>query len=125
MNDWKMVSPARLIEVDNVQLLTRDTVEHASFIVQEDNLHWFELLSEFTRCNVGIDIQDLTIGRLRKTGQNRKCACTDRSLDRPFVDFGNLSNETIFLFFQVVSTEDTRSDGTSTSSEFLEGCYEL
>jgi len=88
-----------LVEVDNVHLLARDTVEHASFVVQEDNLHRFKLLGKLTRGDVGIDIQNLTISRLCETGQNRKCSCTDRSLNRPFIDFGYLSNETVFVLF--------------------------
>lgn len=57
-----------LLKVDNIQLLTRNTIEHASFVVQ-DNLHQFKFLSKLTRVDVGIDVQDLTISRLCEISQ--------------------------------------------------------
>lgn len=80
---------------------------------------------ELTGGNVGIDVQDLTLGVLSQTGQDGQASCLNGSLDGGLVDTGNLADETILGLVEVVSSENTGRDGSSTGTETLKRSGEL
>jgi hypothetical protein len=60
-----------------------------------------------------------------KTSKNGKRASPDSCFRRSFVYLGNFTNQTVFLFVQIVGSKYARRDGTRTRSELLESAYEF
>ena len=116
---------ADLVKVDDIELLAGDTVEHATFFVDENDLHRFKFLGELSSGDVGVDIEDLTGLGLGQAGKDRYSASTDRLLERALVNPADLSYKTVLLLVQVVCGEDARGDRPSTCSKLLEGPNEL
>ena len=110
-----------LIQVDDIELFASDSVEHATLVVEEDNLERLDLLGKLACSNVGIDVENLTGIGLGETGENRKGASADGSLDGTLVDLCDLSDETVLVLVEIVGGEDTGSNGTSARAELLEG----
>jgi len=111
----------RLVQVDDIQLLPRDTVEHPALLIQENNFHGLEFLGELPGSNVRIDIEDLTVHCLCEACQNGECACSDGSFDRPLIDFGDSTDKAVFSLVKIVCGEDTGCDGTGTGPKSFEG----
>lgn len=99
-------------------------MEETALLIQEHNLEWLELLCQFTRGNVGINIQDLSRLGFGQASENRECACTDGSLKGALVDLCDLSDETVRVLVKVVSSKDSRGDRTCARAQFLEGVDE-
>jgi len=116
---------ADLVQVDDIEFLTGDTMEQAAFFVEEDDFHRLKLLGEFSSGNVSIDIEDLTGLGLGQAGKDRQSTSTDRLLQRTFVNPADLSYKTVLLLIQVVCGENARGDRPSTRSKLLEGANEL
>lgn len=96
-------------------------MEQTTLLIQEDDLHWFDFLREFTGSDIGVHVENLAIRALGQATEDGKAAGTNRSLERALVDLGNLSDQTILLLVEVVTRKDPRCDGTSTGPEFLKG----
>jgi hypothetical protein len=90
-----------------------------------DHTTHLEDLGQLSGCDVGVDIQHLTVGVLGQTGKDRQASSTDGSLDRRLVDLGDLTDETILGLVEVFGREDTRGDRACTCTETFEGRREL
>jgi len=115
---------ADLVQVDDIEFLTGDTMEQAAFLVEEDNLHRLKLLGELSSGNVSVDIEDLTSLRFGQAGKDRQSTSTDRLLQGTLINPADLPYEAILLLVQVVCSENARGDRPSTCSELLEGTDE-
>lgn len=102
----KICEWADLVQVYHVELLAGDTVEHASLVVEEDDLHGLELLRELSGSDVRVDIEDLAGVGFRQTGEDRECASADGGFDGTLVDLRDLTNEAILVLVEVVGGED-------------------
>ena len=121
----EMRAYADLVQVDDIELLTGDTMEQAAFLVEENDLHRLELFGELSSGNVSVDIEDLTSLGFGQAGKDRQSTSTDRLLQRTLVNPADLSYEAVLLLVQVVCGENARGDRPSTCSELLEGTNEL
>jgi hypothetical protein len=108
-----------LIEVDNAQLLTSNTMEYTTFLVEEDDLHRLELLGQLPSRDISINVQYLPIYRFRKTRKNGQSTCPNGGLQWALVDTGDSADETIFILVEIVGCKDARGNRTGTSSKFL------
>lgn len=115
-------------------------MEETALLVQVDNLHWLhnqlgpyherqlahlENLGKLSSSDVGIDIQNLTLGILGQTGQDGQTTSFNSSLDRSLVDSSDLADETIFGLVEVFSSEYTSRDRSGACTESLESGSEL
>jgi hypothetical protein len=98
---------SHLIQVDNVQLLTGNTMEHATLLVEKDYFKWFELFCELSGSDIGVDVQNLTVWRFRKTGEDREGTSPDRCLQGPFIDFCDFTYKAILVAVEVIGRKDT------------------
>lgn len=113
-----------LVEIDDLHRLREKS---ASFllVLKVWMKTCLENSGELTGGNVGVDVQDLTLGVLSQTGQDGQASCLNGSLDGSLVDTGNLADETILGLVEVVGGENTGRDGSSTGTETLKGSGEL
>jgi hypothetical protein len=108
------------VKIDNVQLFTGDTMKEPALFIQKDDLKRFELFSELTRCDVGVNVEYLSFDALGQTGKDRQCAGSDGCLKRTFVNARDFADETVLLTVEVVRGEDARSDRPSPRAELLQ-----
>lgn len=95
-----------------------------ALLVEVDDLERLQNLGQLTGSNIGIDIEDLTILRLREGGEDGKTSILDGALDWLLVDIVNLADETIFLLVKIASGEGAEGNRSSTGAEGLELLYE-
>ena len=80
-------------------------MEKATLFVEEHNLHRLKLFGNFTSCDIRVYIQDLTVWRFSKTGEDRERTSANGSLDGALVDLCDLAHETVLILVKVVCTE--------------------
>ena len=80
-----------------------------------------ENLGKLSSSDVRIDIQNLTLGILGQTSQDRQTSSLDGSFNRSLVDPGDLPDETVFGLVEVFGSEDTSRDGSSACTESFKG----
>jgi hypothetical protein len=114
-----------LVQVDDVEFFTSNTMEETTLLVQEYNLHRLQLLGQLSRSNIGVDVEDLALVALSQAGQDGESAGTDGGFNGTLVDLRDLSNQTVLVLIEVVGGEDARGDGSGTGAELLEGSDEL
>jgi len=95
-------------------------MEEPALFIQKDDLKRFELFSEFTRCDVGVNVEYLSLNALGQTSKNRQCAGSDGCLKRTLVNARDFADETVLLTVEVVRGEDARSDRPSPRAELLQ-----
>jgi hypothetical protein len=108
------------VKIDNVKLFIGDTMKEPALFIQKDDFKRFELFSELSCCDVGINIKYLSFGALGQTGKNRQCAGSDGCLKRTFVNARDFADETVLLTVEVVRGEDARSDRPSPRAKLLQ-----
>jgi hypothetical protein len=82
-------------------------------------------LGELSGSNIGINIQDLTLGVLGQTGQDGQTSSLDSSFNRCLVDSSDLSNETVFGLVEVLGSEYTGRNGSGACTESFESGSEF
>ena len=95
-------------------------MKEPALFIQKDDLEGFELFSELTRCDVGVNVENLSFGALGQTGENRQSASSDGCLKRTLVNARDFADKTVLLTVEVVRGEDARSDGPSPCAELLQ-----
>lgn len=110
-----------LIQIDNVQLLPRNTMEQTPLLTQVNNLQRLQHFGQLSSGYISIDVQNLSLGSFRQACQNGQCACSDTSFDRFLIDSGDLSDEAVALSVEVLGGEDSGGDGSGTRAEGFEG----
>jgi hypothetical protein len=86
---------------------------------------YLQNLGKLSSSNIGINIQDLTLGVLGQAGQDRQTSSLDSSFNRSLVDSSNLSDETVFSLVEVFGSEYTGGDRSGACTESFEGGGEL
>ena len=114
-----------LVEIDEIELFASHSMEHATLVVEENDLEGLKLLCKLARSNVGIDVEDLTSVGLGKTSENRKGAGTNSCLDGTLVDLGDFADEAVLVLVKVVGGEDARGDRTGTGAKLFKGSDKL
>jgi hypothetical protein len=94
-------------------------MEEATLFVEIDNLHRLKLFSQLSRCNIRINVENLTLGRLSKTGQYRQSAGTDGSFKWALIDLCDFTNKTVLLLVEVVCGEYAGGNRPCTCTEFF------
>lgn len=114
-----------LIQVDDIELLAGDTVEHSAFIVQEDDLQGLELLGQLTGSDIGVDVQDLACVGFGQAGEDGEGTGPDGSLNGTLVDLCDLANETVLVLVEIIGGEDSGGDGACASAKLFKSGDEL
>ena len=112
-------------------------MEETTFLVKVNDLHWLhcqlvpfklnkdpaylEDLGKLSSSNIGIDVQDLTLGVLGQTSQDRQTSSLDGSFNGSLVNPGDLSDETVFGLVEVFGSENTSRDGSGACTESFKG----
>jgi len=112
---------AYLVQVDNVHLLSSDSVEETTLLVDVEDLHGLEDLGELSGSDIGVDVEELTVLGLSEGSEDGESSSSDGSLDGSLVDSNDLSNVSVLLPVEVLGGEDSGGDGSSSSSESFEG----
>lgn len=66
-----------LIQVDHIELLASDTMEHAAFVIQKDDFERLEFLGKLAGSGVCINIENLAFWSFCETSQDGKSTGTD------------------------------------------------
>lgn len=77
VNSKRGNSEVHLVEVDQREFLLGDSVVETSLLTQVNNLERFENLGEFSSCDIGVDVEDLTFGGFGERGEDGKSSSTN------------------------------------------------
>lgn len=109
-----------LVEVDDIELLVRDPVVESSLLTEVDDLEGLEDLGELSSRDVGVDIEDLALPRLGKTGEDGKSSSANGRLDRLLVDARDAADVAVPRLVEVLGREDASGDGAGAGAESFE-----
>jgi hypothetical protein len=96
-------------------------VEQSPLLVDEQHLHRLQHLGEFSSSNVGVDVKQLPVLRLRERGQDGEGARLDAGLDGGLVDVGDVADVLVGRLVAILGGEDAGGDRTGAGTEGFEG----
>lgn len=96
-----------------------------SLLVEIYDLERLNDSCELTGGDVSVNVENLTIIGLCKTGEDGKSASTDTSFDGSLVNLCDLADELVLVLVKVVCGKDAASDGAGADTLSLECVNEL
>lgn len=114
-----------LVQIDGGDLLAGITIEQTTLLGEVDDLQRLQGSRKLAGSDIGVHVEDLTIGGLGHGGQDWEASGLDSSLDWLLVNPIDLANQVVLLLVQVVCGKDAGSDGSGPHAQALQFLHKL